>query len=82
MKNNHIGLSTGPLRLFIIGIIMGGAIMIMIPIPGFLQTMDISFSDQTITLTPTPDTLPYLIALEPTGVPQAATRASASPTTT
>jgi len=66
--------------LFIIGIIMGGAIMIMIP--GFLQTMDISFSDQTVTLTPTLDTLPYLIALEPTGVPQAATRAPASPTIT
>jgi predicted deacylase len=69
VKNNHIG-------LFMIGIIMGGAIMFLIL--GFSQIPKVSFSEQTVTFTSTSDHLPHLIALEPTSVPQQANQTSTS----
>jgi hypothetical protein len=65
VKNNLIG-------LFISGIITGGAIMFILL--GFSQIPNISFSEQTVTSIQTSDHLPYLIALEPTHIPQQATR--------
>ena len=49
---------------------------------GILQIPNFSLSDQLITLTPTPDHLPRLIALEPTSVHQEATQTPIPPTST
>jgi hypothetical protein len=63
LKNNYT-------ILFIIGIILGGAIMFFIL--GFVEMPDISLSRQTVLLTPTLVILPHLVALEPTSIHQAA----------
>jgi len=57
LKNNYTG-------LFLIGIIMGGTIMFFILL--FVQMPNLSISDKTGSLSPIPNNLPRLIALEPT----------------
>jgi hypothetical protein len=65
LKNTHAA-------LFIVGILLGGGTLFALL--GFLQMPDRSFSDKTATLTVIPNTFPYLIALEPSPVPRAATQ--------
>jgi len=73
LKNNPIG-------LFILGIILGGTIMLFILV--FAQRPNLFLSGQTGTLAPTLDSLPHLIALEPTSIFQEATQVPPSPMAT
>jgi predicted deacylase len=73
LKNNHIG-------LFLMGIILGGTIMLFILL--FIQMPNLSLSDQAVTLAPTLDNLPHLIALEPTNSHREAMKTPVSPTVT
>jgi predicted deacylase len=73
-------LKNNPAGLFIVGIMMGGAIMLLIL--GLLQMPRISLSDQAATFTSTPGNFPHLIALEPTHVQQNAARAPLPATVT
>jgi predicted deacylase len=54
----------------------------MLFILGFIRIPNLYFSNQTITPAPTLDSLPRLIALEPTGIHQMATQPRTSPTIT
>jgi predicted deacylase len=61
LKNTQFG-------LFAVGIILGGVIMFVLL--GVMRLPELSFSDTSALFTPTPEIFPYLIALEPTGVPR------------
>lgn len=63
-----------------IGIILGGMITLFILL--FAQIPRFSPSNQTVTLAPTLDNLPHLIALEPTNARQKATQTPISPAVT
>jgi len=73
LKTKYIG-------LFIVGIIAGGVMMFVIL--GSLSIQGISLAHSTPAPTSAPDHSPRLIALEPTGVRQAATQRPVSPTIT
>jgi hypothetical protein len=73
LKNAHIG-------LFVIGIITGGVMMSILF--GFSLIPNSLPADQIMTLTPGPDHVPHLIALEPTSVQREATPVEAYPTMT
>ncbi|HSA99700.1 MAG TPA: M14 family metallopeptidase [Anaerolineales bacterium] len=73
MKKNQFG-------LFMIGISMGGGLTLLVF--GFLQLRNVFRPQPTVTLIPTQDHLPHLIALEPTTVRQAAIHTPAAPIVT
>jgi predicted deacylase len=73
LKKNHIG-------LFTIGIITGGAMMFILLV--LLQIPNSFLSRQAATSTPTSESLPHLIALEPTDVRQEATPTPVPPIVT
>jgi predicted deacylase len=64
LKNNPVG-------LFSVGIMLGGVIMFFLL--GVSQMPGVFLSNKNVTFTPTPENLPYLVALEPTGAEQTAT---------